>query len=162
MKRLLPLVFIILISCGKDSTNPESKPDGIVNYFIEGDSMHIVDSASNSGAKWIYSNGVSEGYGLQAYYAKPGGEVLYMLSFFIETDKIEAGRNYVDGVTGTILRNDTDYASANGMQDTYIIIYVSKKQDNTLSGRFKARLQNLNTHEFFDVSGSFENVKLIQ
>lgn len=162
MKRLLPIAFIILISCSKESTKPESKPGGIVSYTIEGDSIQIVDSSSRSVAKWVYSNGLSQGYGLRAYDAKPGGEVLYMISFFIETDKIETGRGYSDGVTGTILRNNTDYASTKGLEGTYIRIYISKKQDQTLTGTFTATLKNLNTNEFVDISGSFDNVRLTQ
>lgn len=164
MKKILPIALIFLISCGKETTKPEVIPDGTVNYTIEGDSIHIVDSSSFSIAKWIFVDvpPTTKGYGLQAYYAKPGGEILYKVSFFIETDKIETGRVYSDGVTGSILRNSTDYASTKELPGTYIRIDVNKQKDQTLTGTFTATLKNLNTNEFVEISGSFDNVKLTE
>jgi len=162
MKIILPFAFIFLSACNKELTKPQPKTNGIVKYAIEGDSIQIIDSASHSVAKWIYSTAPSKGYALQAYYAKPGGDVQYMISFYIKTDKIETGHHYSEEVTGTILRNSTDYASTKDLESTYIKIDINKQQDQTLSGTFTGILKNLNTNEFAEISGMFENLKLTE
>lgn len=162
MKRILPLAFIFLIACNKENVNHQPKVNGIVKYAIEGDSMQIIDSTSRSVARWIYSTTPSKGYALQAYNTKPGGEVSYLISFFIETDKIETGHNYSQEVTGSILRNNTDYASTKELQGTYINIFISRQQGQTLSGTFTGKLKNLNTKKLTDISGTFDNLKLLK
>lgn len=162
MKRLLPLALVFLIACSKQSTKPQPKVNGIVNYTIEGDSIQIVDSASQSVAKWIYESTPVKGYAMQAYYAKPGGEVSYMISLFIATDNIQIGGPYTSGVTGSILRNSTDYASTKELPGTYIRIDINEQKDQALTGTFTATLKNLNTNEFVEISGSFDNVKITE
>jgi hypothetical protein len=160
MKRFLPFAIIFLIACNKQfiKTNQE----GIVKYTIGGEALQIVDSASGSQAKWIYSPSPSKGYGLQAYVTQPGGSVLYMISFFIETDKIEINHVYLQEVTGTIFKNTTDYASTKDIVGTYIRINISQQQNKTLSGTFTGTLKNLNTNELVEISGSFSNVTIIR
>ena len=161
MKRILPLAFIFLIACNKESI--KSTPNGSVKYTIEGDVIQIADSSSLSVAKWIHSTTPTKGYALQAYYAKPGGEVSYMVSFYIITDKkIETGHTYSDEVSGSILRNITDYASTKDLQNTYINIYFGKQNGQTLTGTFTGTLKNLNTNELVEISGEFNNVKIIE
>lgn len=160
MKRFLPFAIIFIIACNKESI--KTNQEGIVKYTIGGDVLQIVDSASDSQAKWIYSSSSSKGYGLQAYVAQPGGSVLYMISFFIETDKIEINHPYLQEVTGTILKNNTDYASTKDIVGTYIRINISQQQNKTLTGTFIGTLKNLNTNELVEISGSFSNVKIIE
>ena len=162
MKKILPIILIFLISCSKETIKTEVIPNGTVNYIIEGDSTQIVDSSSLSVAEWIYIPTPVKGYALQAYYAKPDRELSYKILFFIETEKIETGRRYSDGVTGSILKNNTDYASTKDLSDTYIRINITKQNGETLTGTFTATLRNLNTNEPVEISGSFDNVKLTE
>jgi hypothetical protein len=162
MRKLLPFTFILLVACNKQSVNTESKSNGIVNYTIAGDSIHIVDSASTSVAEWIYSTDPSKGYALQAYYAKPGGEVLYMISFYIKTDKIETGHDYSNEVSGTILRNSLNYASTETLDSTWISIRFNKQNNETLTGTFTGRLKNVDNNKLVEISGSFDDVRLIK
>ena len=160
MKKLLPFAFIFLIACKKESV--KSLPNGIVKYNIEGSSTQIVDSTSNSVARWIFLTTPSKGYALQAYLSDPGGEVSTMISLFIETDKLQPNQNYSQEVTGDILRNNTDYASTKDLDSTSIKINISKLENQTISGTFLANLKNLNTNELVEFTGSFDNVKLMQ
>ena len=160
MKKLLPLAFLYTIACKKESV--KSIPNGIVKYNIEGSSTQIVDSTSNSIARWIFQTTPSKGYALQAYLSDPGGEVSTMISLFIGTDNLQPNQNYSQEVTGDILRNNTDYASTNDLDSTSIKIDISKLENQTISGTFSANLKNLNTNELVEVTGSFDNVKLMQ
>jgi hypothetical protein len=160
MRKLLLFAFIFLAACNKESLNHKS--NGSVNYTIEGDTIQIADSASGSEAKWTYLNNPSNGYALEAYYAKPGGEVLYTILFYIKTNTIETGRNYSPEVTGTILKNSTDYASTQDIEGTSITIQFNKQKDQTLTGKFTGTLKNLTTNEFVEVSGAFGHVRLIK
>jgi hypothetical protein len=162
MKKLLPFAFILLAACNKESLHPESKSNGIVNYTIAGDTIQIVDSASSSVAKWIYSTNPSTGFGLQASYAKPGGEVSYMISFYIKTNTIETGHNYSDEVTGTILRNSMVYACTQNLESTFISIRFNKQENQTLTGEFTGILKSLSTNKFVEISGTFDDVRLIK
>jgi hypothetical protein len=162
MRKLLPFAFILIIACNKETLNPESNSKGIVNYTIGGDTLQIVDSGSTSVAEWIYSTNPSKGYGMQAYYTKPGGEVSYGILFYIKTNKIETGQNYSSEVTGTILRNNTDYASTENLEGTSISIHFSKQNNETLTGKFTGILKNLDTNELVEISGAFDHVRLIK
>ena len=160
MRKLLLFAFILLAACNKDSLNQKSR--GSVNYTIEGDTIQIVDSASGSEAKWTYLNNPSNGYALQAYYEKPGGEVLYRIQLYIKTNTIETGRNYSAEVTGTILRNSTDYVSTQDIEGTSITIQFKEQKDQTLTGKFTGTLKNLTTNDFVEISGTFDHVRLIK
>lgn len=160
MRKLLLFAFILLAACNKESLNHKS--NGSVNYTIEGDAIQIVDSASGSEAKWTYLNNPSNGYALEAYYAKPGGEVLYRILFYIKTNTIATSRNYSAEVTGTILRNSTDYVSTQDIEGTSITIQFNKQKGQTFTGKFTGTLKNLTTNEFVGVSGAFDHVRLIK
>lgn len=160
MRKLLLFAFILLAACNKESLNHKS--NGSVNYTIEGDTIQIVDSASGSEAKWTYLNNPSNGYALEAYYAKPGGEVLYRIPFYIKTNTIATSRNYSAEVTGTILRNSTEYVSTQDIEGTSITIQFNKQKDQTLTGKFTGTLKNLTTNEFVGVSDAFDHVRLIK
>ena len=160
MKRLIPFVLLLSAACTKESVRPQT--NGIVKYGIEGDTVEIVDSSSHSVAQWIYSSSPSKGYGLKAYNSTPDGKISYMILFYIETDKIEPNHNYLKEVSGSILRNSTDYVSGKDLEGTYILLTISKLQDQNLSGKFTGNLKNLNTNELVEISGTFDNVKLIK
>lgn len=162
MKKLLPFAFILLVACNKESLNRQSNPKGMVNYTIAGDTIQIIDSASTSVARWIYSTNPTEGYAMQAYYAKPGGEVSYSILLYIKTDKIETGHKYSTEVTATIFRNNTDYASTDDLEGTSISIDFSKQNDETLTGKFTGTLKNLDNNNLTEMSGTFDDVRLIK
>ena len=136
MKRLLPFAFILFAACNKESISIKPKTNGIVKYSIEGEAVEIMDSTSQSVARLIYTSRLSKGFALHAYNTNSSGQVLNMISFYINTDKIEPNHQYSKEVTGTILIDDAEYACVKDVEDTYIQINIREQQNQILNGTF--------------------------
>jgi hypothetical protein len=85
-----------------------------------------------------------------------------MISFYIKTDKIETGHDYSNEVSGTILRNSLNYASTETLDSTWISIRFNKQNNETLTGTFTGRLKNVDNNKLVEISGSFDDVRLIK
>lgn len=160
MKKLLFAALIFFVSCDKDNTTATKSP-GIVVYTFQDSTITISDTTAGCKAIWILTHNVSEGYGLQAYNAVPGGEIHDKISIFIKAAQLKTGYQYSKDVSGTILRNNAENAATADLPQTYIRIAISEFSGNKLSGTFTAHLKNLNTNKYYDAAGEFKNVALL-